>query len=109
MTISQRCSGVLFALGSAADRPPHAAGLSLVLLPGIRMCVEHTRHRTVLPLAMVGTASTFRHRRLGHMILMDAGLLSAIVGYLGRHIGASRRPVDARSRLSSTAVRKVQP
>ncbi len=46
-------------------------------LSGMRMVVEHPLQRTVLPLALVGTPSTFRQSRLGHMI--------RIVSSIGSH------------------------
>jgi len=39
---------------------------------GTRMFVEHARHRTVFPRQFVGTASTLRHVRFGHMIRIDS-------------------------------------
>ncbi len=64
-----------------------AAGAASPLPAGMRMCVAHARQRTVLPRATVGTARTFRHRRFGHMILIEAGFASAIVGLPARDIG----------------------
>ena len=61
-----------------------ALGAALLLAPflvpglsGMRMVVEHPLQRTVLPRALVGTPSTFRQSRLGHMI--------RIVSSIGSH------------------------
>lgn len=45
-----------------------AGGVFAAGAAGIRMLVEHPRHRTVFPRADCGTASTFRQLRFGHMI-----------------------------------------
>jgi len=61
---------------------------------GMRMVVEHPLQRTVLPRALVGTPSTFRQSRLGHMIriVSSIALHSRCVAEIGE--GASGRESD---------------
>jgi hypothetical protein len=56
---------------------------------GTRMFVEHARQRTVFPRQFVGTASTLRHVRFGHMIRIDSAGFDIAKFSRHRYIGPS--------------------
>lgn len=64
------------------------------------MFVPHARHRTVLPRAELGTASTFRQVSLGHMIrTVSSGIWRASVWGTYRTDGRATEVRDIRPSL----------